>query len=269
MGYRVAKGLQNAQTISPAFASLILCALIIADSLNLFSLFESIQMLPFMMQLVLTVTSAIILEMAPNYCGAQFKYRTRGKFLIAVLLTVFFLLVSGLTALRITMMAKPQENVSDITFSQSSSVQTAEEETAAADNAADEENKADSADIAYVVFMTILLLSTSAFSFYLGYIQGDPVKSDYNNTVLLIEASKEEINSLEAYITTLEHYNREYLQDLDRQDLESMYHLLDALKSELKCRARVLLYENKDAKEISYISESAQPIAEISDESGL
>ena len=255
------KSLKETLIMSPWVSALILFLLTLADSVNLFSLFQDIKMLQFWVLAIMVTISACCLELIPNFAGkivANMKYPSKvdkiKKISLAALISIFVVLVIGLTFLRFTVLNQDVADVSDVTFSNAI---TETEESISEDTSED----TNIIEKAYNVFLTILLVCTSVVSFYLGYITGDTVLEEVFKAVEEYNEAHRYLSETETTIVQLKEYKASKLIEYDQEYIIAVLQQLDDEAVKLKTTARTLLYKAmKTPAQISYISDSAANI---------
>ena len=210
---RTVKDLKKGCGFGPVVTAVILCCLCVADAVNLYTTFESIKMIPFAVQIIMVATSALLLQLLPFFCAkitgdlintseSYKKRKTTGqKVLVVLLVTVFIALCSGLTAVRFQVLGEDSTSVSDITFSDTS--QTTEVQTN------QDTQETSGSEKGYTIFLTILMITTSVASFYLGFEDSSLKEIHILNT--RINGLHTEINSKKAVAQRLEGYTKDYL----------------------------------------------------------
>ena len=256
------KALKNSRGFGPAVTILILMCLCLADAVNLYTTFESIEMLPFAVQIIMVVTSALLLQLLPFFCARIFgdlintadshkkRKNTSKTVLVAVLVTVFIAMCSGLTAVRFQVLGEDRTSVTDVTFSDTEQSEEAESKAA--------EDESSGSQKGYAVFLTILMVTTSAASFYLGF--EDPLIKEIHILNERINGLSEDIHSKKATAQRLEGYTREYLLQLDEMEKQAILNHIVYEAAKLKVEARTMFYDGKDPEEVSYIEDSSAEI---------
>lgn len=237
---------------NPIIVAFVVTVLAISDFFTLSSLFNSIKIQEIHVSVMMTITSALILEIIPIILGRFYndiRYRKSNAKIgtCIVLASAFFLLFAALFAMRISTRSILFAGGNDeIVFGSGN-------QTVGLDARADS-----SAAWTFTVFLGVLPLITSIAAFFLGYFSNDTYqaaldklklqKCTFNEAIIDLEVATEKLNSFskETYIVDEENKYRAHVAELY------------SLEARLKAIARTMLEERiAEGSRISHISENA------------